>query len=167
MNKYKLEIEKIASSRDEDMETRFFRDRLGPEFKRGIQTIPHAIGGGLAGGLAGAMVGGSNLAPHTAYIGSGLASAAGMYSKRKKKFEELKDRYRGDISEEQNELASNSGEKHNKRKLMLGAASSMPVVGTPFGMVSGPYSLAKTPESIIQKARRNTIYENSNENFMD
>lgn len=134
--------------RDTDTSTRIWRDRVAPELVRGIKASPRAIGGGIAGGILGAAVSKSN--PRVATAVAGAGAVAGSYTKRreleKKDLNRLSNRYFGkDATKKQHDTVRN-------KTMASSLASASPVPS--IAQAGNFMALAKTPESVIQRARR-------------
>ena len=149
---YKEEIFKTASQkrddakREKDTETRVWRDRVKPEAVRSIKSMPRAIGGAIGGSLAGSVLTGGN--PKASQIAGTIGAVAGGYSKRRKlesaELDRLSNKHFGKgATKEQHDTV--------KKKTMASTAiGAIPGVG----QVGGLMSFSRTPESVIQKARR-------------
>ena len=160
MNKiamYKEEIMKEASikkddaKRDNDTETRVWRDRVKPELKRAVKSFPATLGGSIVGGIAGTAISGGN--PKAGQLGGLAAGSIASYKSRRKQekqeLDRLSNRYFGkDAAKEQHDTVKS-------KRLAATAFNAIPGGGA-LGMIT---SNAKTPESVIQRARREKAYK--------
>lgn len=163
---YKEEIYKQASQkrenkddikRDNDTETRLWRDRVKPEVIRNVKTLPSSIGGGVAAGLGAGLLLKNNkkidpglaqtLTMGSTAAGSGLGSLISHNKQSKKELKRLSDKY---LDKEPTKKDKNIT---TARTLVTrGLASSAP----PAALAA---SFIATPEAIVQKKRRDAMRE--------
>lgn len=141
---YIADIEKEAANRDDDMETRFVRDRLAPGLKR----LPLNISGMAAGAVLGSGV----LNPKSkgyypavkAIAGAAVGGALAAGTQRQKALNKLNNKYFGE-----NASTKDKVKMHSAQLLNTAIASNPASAG-----FSPVFMSLNTPEAIIQKKRR-------------
>ena len=145
-------FEKIAANRDDDTETRVWRDRIRPEIGRGLKTLGGIIPVGAAMGIYNAKKGivpGIGQTAAISLAGAGINGALRSHdlNKLNKKYLDEKASTKDHVKTQLGGLANYAGG---------GVSQVAPLAGLG-GAVAG---LGTTPEAIVQKKRRLSAADN-------
>lgn len=153
-------MEKQASarddkSRDKDTETKMWRDRVKPELKRDLKTLPQSLGGALVGGAIGSIA--TKGHPIGGAIGGSAGAALLSYKKKNDlshaELERLSNRYLG------KKPPKEYSEGLTRRNKMSAAADIAGSVAPPVAALGLANKLTWTPEAIVQQARREKAHK--------
>jgi len=147
------QFEKIARDRDDDTETRMWRDRIAPEFGRGFKTFGAMLPVGIAMMAHSHSKGnmGQLSAKQLGVLGIGSAGANAAF--RAHDTNKLHEKYIGGKAGKEEHLKTQLGGAANY------AASGLSQHAPGMGLVGLAASLGTTPEAVIQKKRRRALAE--------